>query len=166
MSNFLLLGFDRVRWERRKAELRARLESERTRSDQTVIRPSAGSSSSANIMIAHEDDIRPARPILQKDIDKVNDWCQQLLGNLTPEIELKFRLEIGFKLRCWHDLIVANHWNPWCQANLKISSKEIPQLIEWWDWNEPIRNSIAHGRYTTRQVVNAMRNNAIIKIKA
>jgi hypothetical protein len=60
------------------------------------------------IVIPDPEEIRPSRPIPQKEIDEVKRKHVEIAHAV-----LSSALEIGFKLRCWHDLIPHGQWMKW-----------------------------------------------------
>jgi hypothetical protein len=141
----LLLGFDHARWERRKSEAREQWEKERKTAAQTVrskheiaIRD-AGSS---DFMVREPDDIASARRIGQKEINQVVDFYRRLPG-LSFEKQVYCLLEIGFHLRCWHDLLPAGRWRQWHKAHLsEIPLPVIDRCLDLWDRNEQVSNTM------------------------
>jgi hypothetical protein len=52
---------------------------------------------------------------------------------------LERAMEIGFKLRCWRDLVPHGKWAKWCEANIpEIRERTIQHYIQLWDNNELI----------------------------
>jgi hypothetical protein len=131
--------------ERRKRELRVRWERERTAPEQTVLPPRVA------FIIRDPDDIRPARDIPAKEIEEVNNrfW---LRDSLPTECQLQETFEIGFKLRCWHDLFASeSDWIKWRDAHLTIPPDEVSLCILLWDHNEQIKNRLARKQREERK---------------
>jgi len=85
------------------------------------------------------DEIRPARPIPQSEITRVINLHNQMLD--LRRMALNRAIDIGFKLRCWRDLIPHGKWLQWCRANLStIHERTIRNYIDLWDEHELIRN--------------------------
>jgi len=93
-------------------------------------------------IIRDSEDIRPARPIPQKEINQLLERFEQLgrFENFWDQFEEM--MEIGFKLRCWHDLFDSEaQWNHWRRRFLKrIPIKTIGLCLKAWDQNEKIKN--------------------------
>jgi hypothetical protein len=87
------------------------------------------------LVIADPDDIRPARPIPQRDIDQVVRWHRELARSMLDRA-----IEIGCKLRCWHDLIPHGRWLEWIRINIpEISERSVQVYLKLWDNNELIK---------------------------
>jgi len=92
----------------------------------------------SEIIVPNPDEIRPARPIPRKEIDQLI-WMHRDLGRAM----LDRAFEIGFKLRCWHDLIPHGRWLQWCEQNIaEISQRSIQVYLKLWDNNELIKQRI------------------------
>jgi hypothetical protein len=92
----------------------------------------------SGIVISDPDEVRPSRPIPQKEIDEVNVSHVSL-----AQAVLRTALQIGFKLRCWHDLIPHGQWLKWCRRNLpNISERSIQVYLRLWDHSDLIEARI------------------------
>ena len=88
-------------------------------------------------IVRDDDNIRPDRPIPQQDIDEVIQLHEELLN--LPKSSLEKAMKIGFKLRCWHDVIPHGKWMKWCELNIPgISSSASRRYIQLWDNQEII----------------------------
>jgi hypothetical protein len=86
------------------------------------------------IVIRDPGEIRPARRIPQKEIDEINVSHVSL-----AQAVLRTVLQIGFKLRCWHDLIPHGRWMEWCnQEPPNISERSVRVYLRLWDHNDLI----------------------------
>jgi hypothetical protein len=130
--------------ERKKGQLRARLERERTAPTQTVLpSPRFNSAPRVRFVIPDPEDVRPAREIPAKEIEEVNSrfWLRDSLG---ADYQLEETFELGFKLRCWHDLFGSeSDWLKWRDAHLTIPADEVSLCMLLWDHNEQIKNGLA-----------------------
>jgi hypothetical protein len=99
----------------------------------------------AELIIPDSDEIRPRRPIPRDEIIEVEKWHQELHDlkrlalNRLRRLALKRAFDIGFKLRCWHDLIPHGKWLPWLRANVQIPERTASQYLLLWDHNEEIK---------------------------
>jgi hypothetical protein len=65
-----------------------------------------------------------------------------LIDSETPGLEvldqIEEMMELGFKLRCWHDLFESDvHWNKWRRRYLGWIPNDLINLcIRIWDKNE------------------------------
>jgi hypothetical protein len=85
-------------------------------------------------------EIRPARPIPNKEIEQVLVWHRTLQYSM-----LERAFDIGFKLRCWHDLVPRGRWQEWCQQNISaIPERTVRMYLQLWDNNEWIKARIGN----------------------
>jgi hypothetical protein len=77
----------------------------------------------------------------------VEKWHQELYDlkrlalNRLRRLALNRAFDIGFKLRCWHDLIPHGKWLPWLRANVQIPERTASQYLLLWDHNEEIKSA-------------------------
>jgi hypothetical protein len=91
-----------------------------------------------SIIVRDPDDIRPARPINPQEIDQVFAWYRRL-PDLFDDDRIRTMCEIGFKLRCWHDLLPTGAWARWREIYLaEIPSTVVARCFKSWDDNEKI----------------------------
>jgi hypothetical protein len=128
--------------ERRKQELRVRLEAERQLSlrAQTVVPPKLQNVfERPTLLLSEGEDARPARPIAAKDVAALNVRFGTMLSP-EPGSQLDEAFEIGFRLRSWHDLFASEtHWVRWRNVNITIAPRWVNQCICLWDANERIK---------------------------
>jgi hypothetical protein len=95
----------------------------------------------SGIVIPDSDEIRPARPIPQKEIDEVKRKHMAIAHAV-----LSSALEIGFKLCCWRDLIPHGRWMDWCRQNIpNISERSVRVYLRLWDHNDLIQAHLKNG---------------------
>jgi hypothetical protein len=88
--------------------------------------------------VSDPDEIRPIRPILKSEIINVLNLHAEMLD--LRRMALNRAFDIGFKLRCWHDLIPHGKWTKWCEANIpQIHERTIRRYLQLWDNHELIR---------------------------
>ena len=92
----------------------------------------------SGFVIPDPDEIRPSRTIPQREIDEIIRKHVQLAHSVLP-----IALEIGFKLRCWHDLIPHGQWLDWCRRKLpNISERSIQVYLRLWKHSDLIQAKI------------------------
>ena len=102
-------------------------------------------SEKTKLTIPDPDEIRPRRAIPRAEITEVENWHQELEDlrrvalNRLGRLALNRAFDIGFKLRCWHDLIPHGKWLPWLKANVAIPERTASQYLLLWDHNEEIK---------------------------
>jgi hypothetical protein len=92
----------------------------------------------SELTLSDPEEIRPRRPIQQKEIDQLlkDHWDLQK-GSLFL---LERAFEIGFRLRCWHDLLPHGQWLKWLEKHIpQISERTITNYLRLWDNNEWLR---------------------------
>jgi hypothetical protein len=94
-------------------------------------------STATELTIPDPDEIRPRRPIPRGEIVEVENWHRELHDLRRWALNRAF--DIGFKLRCWHDLIPHGQWLPWLRANVAIPERTAYQYLLLWDHNEEIK---------------------------
>jgi Protein of unknown function (DUF3102) len=105
------------------------------------------SEKATELSIPDPDEIRPRRPIPRDEIIEVEKWHQELYDlkrlalNRLRRLALNRAFDIGFKLRCWHDLIPHGKWLPWLRANVQIPERTASQYLLLWDHNEEIKSA-------------------------
>jgi len=97
------------------------------------------SDTAPTLIVPDLDEVRPRRPIPQSEITRVINLHIEMLD--LRRMALNRAMNIGFKLRCWHDLIPHGKWAKWCQANIpEIPERTIQRYIQLWDNQELIRS--------------------------
>jgi hypothetical protein len=97
------------------------------------------------LIIPDPDEIRPRRAIPRAEITEVENWHQELEDlrrvalNRLRRLALNRAFDIGFRLRCWHELIPHGKWLPWLKANVAIPERTASQYLLLWDHNEEIK---------------------------
>jgi hypothetical protein len=93
----------------------------------------------SSLVFRDDADIRPARPIPVSEIEEVVRWHMRL--RTLKSYHLAF--EVGFKLRCWCDLISENQWQGWLAAHLpQIPPEVVHRYLQLWDNHEQLRNGM------------------------
>jgi hypothetical protein len=93
------------------------------------------------LVFRDEGEIKPLRTIERQQVRDLNArfWnLKRLLGKR----QLAEIFEIGFRLRCWHDLFASEtSWEIWRDENIRIPRDAVTWLIRVWDNCERIKNS-------------------------
>jgi hypothetical protein len=105
--------------------------------DGSSMNQSDADTTAVELTIPDPDEIRPRRPIPQAEITEVENWHRELHDLRRWALNRAF--DIGFKLRCWHDLIPHGKWLPWLKANVAIPERTASQYLLLWDHNEEIK---------------------------
>lgn len=95
-----------------------------------------GNHQSLSFVVPDPNEIRPYRLIPQKEIDEVIQWHLEMFD--LRRMALNRAIKIGFKLRCWHDLIPHGKWLKWLKANLPIEERMAQRYLQLWDNHEVI----------------------------
>jgi hypothetical protein len=100
-----------------------------------------------SLAIPDRCEIHPRRPI---SLEEINEVLQRHRGLLDlPRMALSIAFDIGFKLRCWRDVIPHGQSLPWIKANIPaISERTVQVYIQLWDHNEVIRAKLLNPQTT------------------
>jgi hypothetical protein len=91
------------------------------------------------LIIRDGEEVRPLRLIRKTQVCELNRrfWS---LKFLCGREQLEEVFNIGFHLRCWHDLFLSEiSWRIWRDCHLRIPEDAIPWLMRMWDNAEVIR---------------------------
>jgi hypothetical protein len=119
----------------------------------------------SDLVLPDEDEIRTVRPISQKEIEEVIDLHLNLQKGTLYLLEIAFK--IGFKLRCWKNLIPHGKWLKWLEQNApQISDRNASRYLRLWDNSEWLKPKLKSANVADLDEISTIREaEALIQTK-